>query len=251
MAFYDLTEAEREKLVKKIEQDIESDLKSVNTQNILKYFADEDTYIRKSAYLATGRLYFSNSNLQENILQALDNLFESSNENVRQTTVNAMGEIGKREAEKTLPLFEKAMIDEDHSVRNAVIGSLKKMGEKNPQPVLIFSRKFLHSQNPEIRRQAVHGIELRGRTHPQDVLPLLEELQDEPTKRVRDVVVHVLGQISYKKGCLEVVISALKKWKNKEIVQRALVEILETHKAYEKFSTKTYSEAKKYIEYNF
>lgn len=251
MAFYDLSEADRKKLIKKIDQEIESDLKNNTSQNLLKYFSDEDTYIRKTAYLSIGRSYFSNPNLQQNVLKTLNQLFESPDGKVKQTTVNALGEIGKKEADKALPLFEKAMIDEDHSVRNAVIGSLKKMGEKNPKPVLEFSKMFLHNENPEVRRQAVHGIELRGRTHPQDVLPLLEELQNEQVKRVRDVIVHVLGQISYKKGCLESVIDALKKWKNKEIVNNALAEILETHKAYEKFSAKSYKEAKDYINSNF
>lgn len=248
MSFYDLSEEERERFAKRIEQEIQQDIKKNKTTNLLKYFSDEDTYIRKVGYLTIGKLYFSTPDLQENILKTMNTLFASSDEKVRQTVVNALGEIGKREADKAFPLFEKAMADEDHSVRNAVIGSLKKMGEKNPIPVLNFSKKFLHNRNPEVRRQAVHGIELRGRTHPQDVLPLLEELQDEPVKRVRDVVIHVLGQISYKKGCLEVVIDALKKWKNREIVQSALTEILETHKAYEKFSAKSYLEAKKYIE---
>lgn len=248
MSFYDLSGKEREELLGKIEEEIKKDIEAKSSNNLLKYFSDEDTYIRKAAYQAVGRLYISVPSLKQNILQVLTKLFTNSDEKVRQTVVNTLGEIGKKDAGKALPIFENAMVDESHLVRNAVIGSLKKMGEKNPKPVLDFSKKFLHHENPEIRRQAVHGIELRGRTHPEDILPLLEELQDEQIKRVRDVVVHVLGQISYKKGCLEKVISALKKWKNKEIVQSTLAEILETHKAYEKFSAKSYTEAKKYID---
>lgn len=251
MSFYDLTKEKREKLVTKIEQDIQSDIEKGIRSNISSYFSDEDTYIRKTAYLSVGRLYFTNTPLQPKILKTLKSLFENTDEKIRQTVVNALGEIGKKEAEKALPVFEQTMMDDSHVVRNAVIGSLKKIGEMNPKPILAFSQKFLHHQEPEIRRQAVHGIELRGRTHPEDVLPLLEELQFEETKRVRDVLVHVLGQISYKKGCLEKVISALKKWKNKEIVHSALVEILETHKAYEKFSAKSYKQAQTYIKENF
>ncbi len=251
MGFYDLSENEREKLVKKIEQETQSDLLINSSKNILKYFSDEDTYIRKTAYLAMGKIYFLQSPSQANVLNTLGELFKNQNESVRQTVVNALGEIGKTDAQKALPIFEKAMIDEAHEVRNAVIGSLKKMGEKNPKPVLEFCQKFITNSDPEIRRQAVHGIELRGRTHPEDVLPLLEKLQDETNKRVRDTVIHVLGQISYKKGCLEKVIAALRTWKNKELVNSALVEILETHKSYENFSAKSYKEAKDYIDKNF
>lgn len=250
MSFYDLSKEKRDEFVAKVEKEIKTDFENETSQHILSHFSDEDTYIRKTAYLFVGKLYFTNAIFQAKILTLLKKLFENPNENVRQTVVNAFGEIGKKEAEKILPVFEQAMVDKHHSVRNAVIGSLKKMGEKNPKPVLAFSKKFLHHKNSEIRRQAVHGVELRGRTYPEDVLPLLEELQFEQIKRVRDVVVHVLGQISYKEGCLEKVISALKKWKNKEIVVSALAEILETHKAYEKFSAKSYRETKKYIEEN-
>jgi HEAT repeat protein len=248
MSFYDLSETEREQVIKKIEQKLKEDIEAQNDKHILQFFSDDDTYIRKAAYLAIGKLYFSTPSLQSKIIDAITKLFTSSDEKVRQTVVNALGEIGKKEATKALPLFEKAMVDEHHSVRNAVIGSLKKMGEKNTKPVLEFSKNFLHHENPEIRRQAVHGIELRGRTHPEDVLPLLEELQNEQVKRVRDIVIHVLGQISYKKRCLETVITALKHWKNKEIIQSAIAEILETHKSYEKFSSKSYKEASDYIQ---
>jgi hypothetical protein len=62
------------------------------------------------------------------------------------------------------------------------------------------------------------------------------------------MIVHVLGQISYKKGCLEKVISALRTWENREIVEKALKEILDVHKRYERFSAKSYCEARDYIE---
>ena len=251
MLFYDLTEDEREKLVRKIEEEIQTGIEENNPQKFLHYFSNDDTYIRKVVYLAIGKLYYSDSSLQNKILKLMHDMFKSQNKHVRQTVVNALGEIGKKEAEKVLSIFEKAMVDTDHSVRNAVIGSLKKMGEKNPKPVLSFSQKFLHHKDPEIRRQAVHGIELRGRTHPEDILPILEQLQYEENRKVRDTVIHVLGQISYKKGCLEKTISSLKKWKNKEIVKKAIDEILETHRAYEKFSEKSYTEAKAYIDRNF
>src|SRR5947207_550295 len=148
MGFYDVPLKERQNLVKKIENEIESDLGSSTIQNILKYFSDKDTYIRKTAYLGIGKLYFAKSELKVNILDALNKLFENQDEKVRQTVVNAFGEIGKKEADKALSIYRKAMLDSDHSVRNAVIGSLKKMGEKNPKPVLDFSREFVRNSNP-------------------------------------------------------------------------------------------------------
>ena len=247
MNFYDLPKYKRVALVERIKQEIFTDLENNTSARLHKYFSDNDTYIRKTAYFAIGKFYFAHKNLQTKILRVLKNLFQNKNEKVRQTAVNALGEIGKREADKVLPVFEKAFLDSHYSVRNAVIGSLKKMGEKNQKPVLAFSKRFLHDQNPEVRRQAVHGIELRGRTHPEEVLPLLSQLQDETDRRVRNMVIHVLGQISYKEGCLGKVVAALGKWKNKEMVKHAIKEILDTHKSYEKFSAKSYQEAKEYL----
>ena len=68
------------------------------------------------------------------ILQLLDVMLEDKNEKVRQTSVYALGEIGKKDAEMVFKPFEKALIDKHHSVRNAVIGALKQMGLKNPIP---------------------------------------------------------------------------------------------------------------------
>jgi hypothetical protein len=121
------------------------------------------------------------------------------------------------------------------------------MGEKNPKPTLAFAKQFLHHPDKEIRREICHGIELRGRKYPQDILPLLRELQDDKTIRVRSTLVHVLGQIAYKRGCLETVITELKTWANKELVSDAIAEIIDVHERYSDFAILTQEEAVEYI----
>ncbi len=251
MSFYDLSPDKRIKLVEQIETDIYQDLTSNSSKNIQKYFSDKDTYIRKSAYITVGRIYSKYAQIKSHLIDTLSELFTDADFKVRQTVINALGEIGKKEDYKVWDVFEIGLQDQHHSVRNAVIGSLKKMGEKNPKPVLKFSKKHLHNPNPEIRRQVIHGVELRGRTHPEEVLPLLKEVQDEQNKRVRNIVVHVLGQISYKQGCLEKVVAELKTWKNKELVNDALKEIIETHEAYKSFSANPPKKVKGYIKSHF
>lgn len=251
MAFYDLDKSERNKLVEQINHRIYSELKNGKNKLITGYFSDEDTYIRKTAYLAIGKIHLADKALKKNTLKLLDELFSSENEKVRQTAINAAGEIGKIDFPAIDHLMRKGLFDPHHSVRNAVIGSIKKMGEKNPVPTLEFAKQFLHHENKEIRREICHGIELRGRTHPQDILPLLRELQDDKTSRVRNTLVHVLGQIAYKKGCLETVIKDLKTWKNKELVADAIEEIIDVHDRYKNFAIKTQEEAIDYIEKNF
>lgn len=250
MAFYDLSKAERVQLVEKITSFIHADLKQGTFENLTHYFSDEDTYIRKSGYLAIGKIYKSTENLRNAIVETLHKLADSENEKVRQTVVNAAGEIGMLDFEIVQSFFDKGLFDDHHSVRNAVIGSVKKMGQKNPKPVLKWAKQYLEHPDKEIRREVCHGIELRGRTHPKDILPMLEQLQHDKTARVRNTLVHVLGQIAYKKGCLQTVVGALNKWENKALVKDALDEIVDVHNRYKDFAILTQEEAIAYIQTN-
>lgn len=249
MGFYEQSKEERVQLVAEIQYQIGQAVRLVNTQDPFPYFSDEDTYIRKTAYLALGRIYSANPSLREQILRKLHGMLPSENELLRQTIVNAAGEIGMFQFEKVKSIFDKALHDAHHKVRNAVIGSIKKMSLKNPSPVLAWAGTYLEHPDKEIRREICHGIELRGRTHPEDILPLLEVLQHDDTARVRDTLVHVLGQISYKKGCLPKVISALNTWKNKGLVQLAIDEIVDVHseQRYAKFAAMSQDEVIQYL----
>lgn len=247
MGFYDLTKEERNKLVLKINKNLEEDLKNNIFKKTSTYFDSNDTYIRKTAYLAIGSIYTKLNELRPLVISTLNKLQQHSSSNIRQTVINAAGEIGKKHFETVQHIFDTGLFDEHHSPRNAVIGSIKKMGEVNPIPVLNWAKKYLHHPDKEIRREICHGIELRGRKHPQDILPLLKELQYDKTARVRNTLVHVLGQISYKKGCLKIVVESLKAWENEELVISALHEIVDVHHRYSNFAVLTQAEAKKFI----
>ena len=251
MAFYDLSKEERTLFVAKINQDIESDLTQNKTEKITQYFSDDDTYIRKTGYLAIGKLFYDRVQLQPAIFSTLKILFQSDDELVRQTVINAAGEIGRFHFEKIQSFMDAGLFDNHHRVRNAVIGSIKKMGERNPVPVLAWAKPYLKHKDKEIRREICHGIELRGRTHPHDILPLLKELEFDDTKRVSDTLIHVLGQISYKRGCLKTVIAHLNTWQNKELVLKALDEIVDVHHRYKKFSDLKQQEVISYIDANY
>ncbi|MGX1929677.1 HEAT repeat domain-containing protein [Flagellimonas sp. 2504JD4-2] len=251
MGFYDLEKEERDQLVQKIQSDLLTDLQKGQQGNILKYFSDEDTYIRKSGYLAVGKLYKAEKVPIRTIVLQLDKLMRSEHEKVRQTSINAAGELGKTDFDAVVHFFDTGLFDEHHSVRNAVIGSVKKMGEKNPKPVLAWARKYLHHPDKEVRREVCHGIELRGRKYPGDILPLLKELEHDKTARVKNTLIHVLGQIAYKKGCLATVVEALNGWENKELVEKALDEIVDVHERYKNFSALSQAQAIAYIDRNY
>jgi HEAT repeat protein len=247
MAFYDLSKAEREQLVSRITNELTRDLQTAHQKCLLRYFSDNDTYIRKTAYLAIGKIYGARKHLQPSVIKALESLLKAPDAKTRQTAINAAGEIGKSDFDIVQHFFDTGLFDPHHSVRNAVIGSMKKMGGKNPAPVIAWSRGYLHHPDKEIRREICHGIELRGRTHPEDILPLLQELQHDTTKRVRSTLVHVIGQVSYKKGCLEKVVKTITKWENKELVTDAMAEIIDVHERYKNFSFYTQQQARDII----
>jgi HEAT repeat protein len=251
LGFYDKTKDERIILVEQIKKDILTDIKKDSLTKTIKYFSDEDTYIRKSAYLAIGKIYNENKGLQKKLITALEKLLSNKNEKIRQTSINAAGEIGIKEFEQVEHFFDQGLFDEHHIVRNAVIGSVKKMGEKNPKPVLKWAKKYLHHADKEVRREICHGIELRGRKYPQDILPMLKELQHDKTARVRNTLIHVLGQIAYKKSCLETVIAHLNNWDNTELVNEAIEEIIDVHERYKDFAMLTQQQAINYIDKHF
>ena len=223
MAFYDLSKEARQQRVSEIYQHLLADLQAGTATHFQHYFSDEDTYIRKAAYQSVGRIFHAYNRLHATLFETLNLLFESENEHIRQTVINASGEIGMADFELISGFMERGLFDGHHCVRNAVIGSIKKMGEKNPEPTLAFARRFLHHEDKEIRREICHGIELRGRTHPQDILPLLRELEHDKTARVKNTLVHVLGQIAYKIGCLETVIADLLNWENQDEESQAFL----------------------------
>ncbi|MBI4931791.1 MAG: HEAT repeat domain-containing protein [Bacteroidetes bacterium] len=247
MSFYDLTKEERAKRVGQISSDILSGINKNDQSRVADYFSDEDTYIRKSAYLTIGKIYHANKNLQKKIIKLLDTLLAEKEFKIRQTVINSAGEIGIKAFNTVEYFFDKGLFDEHHSIRNAVIGSVKKMGERNAKPVLKWAKKYLHHPDKEVRREICHGIELRGRKYPQDILPMLKELQHDKTARVRNTLIHVLGQIAYKKGCLQTVIADLNKWSNKELTDKAVEEIIDVHNRYKKFSVLTQAQAIDYI----
>ncbi|MGL4598395.1 MAG: HEAT repeat domain-containing protein [Bacteroidia bacterium] len=251
MAFYDLPKSERDALIASMHQVLVHEMERGEITQTVSYFDDADTYIRKTAYQLIGRIYFLHRNLRLKVIQLLNNLLQHESFRVRQTVINAAGEIGKYDFELVKHFFDQGLFDAHHSPRNAVIGSIKKMGEVNPNPILAWAKLYLHHENKEIRREICHGIELRGRKYPQDILPMLKELQHDKTARVRNTLVHVLGQIAYKKGCLETVVADLKHWENQELVKDALDEIVDVHERYKNFSVKTQAEAIAYIDEHF
>ncbi|PKP03671.1 MAG: hypothetical protein CVU11_07345 [Bacteroidetes bacterium HGW-Bacteroidetes-6] len=250
MKFYSLNKEQRKSLADKIKDEIRSDIRSGKNDRILKYFSDEDTYIRKTAYTMLGRIYRETASIHQEIIKQLDLLLKSPDERVRQTVINSAGEIGIVNFHETEHILAEGLFDKHHSVRNAVIGSMKRIGEKNPAPLLHFAKRFLHHEDGEVRREICHGLELLGREHPEEILPLLKELEHDKTGKVRKMVIHVIGQISYKKGCLEKVIKHLNTWENAELVGKALKEIADVHNRYKNFAFYTEALARKYIEKN-
>jgi len=228
MSFYSLNKSERVQKYKDIEDEILNGLINADDLIILKIFNDDDTYVRRAGYLAVRNLW-KNEKLRSLIIKSLERLIENDSEKVRQTVINSCGEITVFDFKIAEDIFKTGILDKNHTVKNAVIGSLKKSGQKNPRQIIEFCKEHILDSDPEIRRQMAHGLELRGRTHPEDIMPVLKLLQFEKTARVRNIVIHIFSQISYKKGCLEKVVLELKTWENKELVKACFEAIIKQH----------------------
>ena len=94
MAFYDLSKEERAALVRQMEAMIAKAVQTSQLQPLLLYAADEDTYIRKSTYQALGKIYQVQPVA---VLRAITTLLQHSDAKVRQTAINAAGEIGRHD----------------------------------------------------------------------------------------------------------------------------------------------------------
>lgn len=251
MGFYQHSKEERSSIVLQIQEHLSKVIIEQHSNDAEMYFADEDTYIRKTAYLAIGKLYAAKEIPVRIIIDFLNELALSSNEKIRQTVINAAGEIGKKDFAVVQHFFDTGLFDAHHAPRNAVIGSMKKMAEVNPQPVLQWAATYLQHPDKEIRREICHGIELRGRKYPADILPLLAILQHDKTARVRNTLIHVLGQIAYKKGCLPIVLQHLEQWENRALVKEAIKEIIDVHHRYRNFSALTQVQAISFVDKHY
>jgi hypothetical protein len=230
MGFYDLSKSEREQKYQDIQDDILRGLLQGESDRTAVYFDDADTYIRKAAYLGVGKIYKQDLAPLNDIIDMLDMFMAADSERIRQTVINAAGELAMGDFACVEHLFDIGITDPHHSVKNAVQGSLKKAGEKNPVQIIPFCRRHITSPEPEVRRTAAHGLELRGRTHPEDVMPIFRLLQFEKHKRVRPMLVHIFGQVGYKKGCLEKVTAELLTWDDKALADECFEAILEQHR---------------------
>jgi hypothetical protein len=94
MAFYNLSKEERAALVRQMEAMIEKAVQTSQLHPLLLYAADEDTYIRKSTCQALGKICHSRPVA---VLQAITTLLQHPGDKVRQTAINAAGEIGRHD----------------------------------------------------------------------------------------------------------------------------------------------------------
>ncbi|MBN1499971.1 MAG: HEAT repeat domain-containing protein [Spirochaetes bacterium] len=251
MGYYDLSVLERKKLNDKMRENIVIELKSGNLKNIIEYASDPDIYIRKNCYLILGRMYRKEETNRITILHILDLLSVSEDDRIRQTSVFLLGEIGKHDFNAVKTKLEIFFNDTSSSVKNGLTGAIKQIGQMNPEPVIAWVREIIKSCNEDIQRRIIHGLELRGRTHPEDILPVIRQLlQTGMNRKTREMIIHVIGQISYKNGCLQKVTSELKKWNDNNLVEECRKEIINVHLSYKKFSFLSSDETEKYMNSN-
>lgn len=230
----------------KISNEIICGLDSKVYENILTHASNKDNQVRKLVSTVLAGAHRDNS-LKESLSKLFEEMGKSEDEKVRKTLILAAGEIGKRNAEDIFSILESGMNDRNEMVQKTAISVLKVMCEINPVPSLEFVSRLIEHENPAIRKGIVHGLELRGKKCPEDILPILRSVQNEKHKSVVNVIIHVVGRISYKKGSIEKVVEELKTWTNKWLVKKSAQEIISFHKKHTKFANRTPEEITDYL----
>ncbi len=246
MGLHKLPKEKKCKYIDDLSNEIICGLDTNEFKDILKYASDKDNQVRKfaSSVLADA---FKDDSLKDSLSKAFETMIHSDDEKIRQTAIYTAGQIGQTDAEEIYPLLEIGIADKHFKVQKATTSVLKVMCEKNPEQSLDFIKKHVHHENPSVRREIVHGIELRGKKCPEDILPVLRSLQDEKHKSVVNIVIHVIGQISYKKGAIESIATELKTWNNKWLVKKSVKEIISVHKKHPKITDKSLDEIENYL----
>src|SRR5215210_8080198 len=111
MGFYNLTKEERVKKVQQIHDELRTALKNNKPSKIVPYFSDEDTYIRKAAYQSIGKLFNQEPELRGKITSTLEKMLLEKSANIRQTAINAAGEIGMSHFGTVEFLFDRGLFD--------------------------------------------------------------------------------------------------------------------------------------------
>ncbi|HRC33276.1 MAG TPA: HEAT repeat domain-containing protein, partial [Bacteroidia bacterium] len=109
MSFYTLSKIQRAQLVIEIYNDILADIRYNTTEKVLLYFNDDDTYIRKAAYLNIGKIYLNHKEFAITTIALLHKLLLSEEYKIRQTVINAAGEIGKKDFAIVEIFFDTAL----------------------------------------------------------------------------------------------------------------------------------------------
>ncbi|RYG51004.1 MAG: hypothetical protein EOO01_09445, partial [Chitinophagaceae bacterium] len=84
MTFYSNSKEERKRIAGEIADAILADIDENSTSRILEYFNDDDTYIRKTAYIAVGNIVKGRPAKLSAVIEILNELITHSAEHVRQ-----------------------------------------------------------------------------------------------------------------------------------------------------------------------
>ena len=106
MAFYDWSKEKRQAFALELYGLSKAVLEGTDPAGLLMYFSDEDTYIRKTAYLALGKVVKHHPVLTKAAIEFLKHRLGNPDFKVRQTAVNAAGEIGKWDFESVAFIFD-------------------------------------------------------------------------------------------------------------------------------------------------
>lgn len=114
---------------------------------------------------------------------------EVSKPNIRKAAVEALGSLADLRA--TVPLLERAALDEDQSVQNAAEQALRQMGEPSGQQNMLEFLISLKSSDEKIRNDAISEL-----ASFEDSLPFLEQLLQSGSSQIRAGAAQAIGHLA-------------------------------------------------------
>lgn len=107
MKLSELPKEARDKFLEVLKAEIESDLVQGSYENIRKYAADTDEFVRTNTYLILGKYYSTQIQLKDKVYLTVDQLLRDANSQIRETAVLAFAEMVKLDPRKAIGLLGK------------------------------------------------------------------------------------------------------------------------------------------------
>jgi hypothetical protein len=129
MKISELPKEAKDKFLEVLRSEIELDLAKGSYDNIRKYAADADEFVRTNTYIILGKYFSTHIQLKDKVYLTVDQLLRDANSQIRQTAVLAFSEMMKLDPKKTIGLLGKIRPNDLPWLPREVLDLVRKTGK--------------------------------------------------------------------------------------------------------------------------